>query len=242
MANIATVQVWARCRGLDPEELMGVALDAEASYNVPTWHDHGAEHVSLQFGSRWGPGSTPEDLWAFAAGRMDELWIRWYDDGGDHDQLFVVLGAEGERFNLDCRYRYDRILARPRAGVADGACPLGWCTTPEGWSRDGGGEYRMGNDRSPLAADSFAESPTTPSPFRAVSALMHSLDEWTDSEVIQHVLQAGEHCDEILFSFRGRTVRHVSRKDGQWHAAALDHWDNCEEFLSNSGGAAGRSP
>jgi hypothetical protein len=252
MANIATVSVAAFVKRDVPRGrvtahglLRAMTRYFGRTYCVPTWgyddYPHGC--VFVQHGEKWSPTGVVH-AWERFGALLDALWVRWYDDGGDHDALFRFDGEYGE--SVRCHYGFDSV----RLHVAEGFDPLasgaGWRVAHPGvWEADIGGTYLAGNDRCGLLADKCPSLPSLTTPVRG-RLLGRDSFRWADDEfpaelrALEPVVRAG--ATGVDFRWHGRPTRVYRLRGERWWAWNLDDWDNCRapawlSFCATRGGA-----
>lgn len=233
MANIATVQVAAYLRpGASRRSVPGNALLRRLtqyygiSYHVPTWRfdDYPRGVIYVQYGEKWSPTSV-SDAWDGFDEHLDAMWVRWYDDGGDHDRIFIFTGDFGE--SRLCRYGFDSV--RLHATEPPGA---GWrFVRPGVWEADLSGTYLAGNDRCNLLAElPRMSSCTTPVRGHGLSGPweLYPSDEFPpaahDLAPLVNAIAEG-----LEFCWHRRPARVYQKRGGWWWQWNLDDWDNCRD-------------
>ncbi|MBF6412786.1 hypothetical protein [Nocardia cyriacigeorgica] len=263
MANIATVFVRMNLRDpadeLAGQEVLDDVLGSGGTYHVPTWSRRTDDVLDVQFGAKWGAGGLAEKLWARWSTRVTSVWVRWYDDGGDFDDIEhrPVSRSMRERKEYTyrggtwirrCRYRYNGIRVSWRTELP-GAATLGGFL----WRRDGtalvagaAGDYLAGNDRCDLSDDPEIHTPTTParSLFSFEGGLDHELYRWwreaglpgsLSDDDLSLILSCGDRL-ELLWDGRPVMVMLAENSPGTWRVYSLDDWDNCADpdFLQST--------
>src|SRR5690348_2190639 len=116
MANIATVMTAAVVRaGVDRGRVTAHGLiramtrSFGSTYCVPTWthDDYPNRCIYAQHGEKWSPTGVVE-AWQRYGRFLQAIWVRWYDDGGDHDAIFRY-DAAGYGASRWCRYGFDQV-------------------------------------------------------------------------------------------------------------------------------------
>lgn len=232
MANIATVAAEVRvrpgvARGLVTPHGMLRAMTRffGRSYGVPAWSydDYPRGRIYTQHGEKWSPTGVV-GAWERYGQFLDAVWVRWYDEGGDHDAIFRY-DADGFGASEWCRYGFDRVRVR-------GPHPLGsgWrADETGGWAADIRGSYLAANGRSTLLAD-YQTLPSRTTPVHGWMFGRGTL-RWA-ADGVPPALAALEPAvlataDGVEFLWRGRVTRVYQRRGERWWGWCLDDWDNC---------------
>ena len=236
MANIATVAVAAvvkpdvprgrvTVRGL----IRAMTHYSGSTYHVPVWgfDDYPRRCLYTQHGEKWSP--TGVDLaWRRYGEFLDSMWVRWYDDGGDHDELFRFEGDYGP--NAWCRYAFDSVRVLAATGMEPGALGPGWHEVRPGvWESAVGGTYLAGNDRcNLLLGDPVLPGRTTPVCGRMCArGGLH----WSATELSPAVAELAPAltplAEGVELLWRRRPVQIYRRRGERWWSWNLDDWDNC---------------
>ncbi|NKY87206.1 hypothetical protein [Nocardia veterana] len=256
MANIASTFVRMDLR--DPadvlleREVLEEILGPPGTYHVPVWSRQDGGTLDLQFGVRWGGEGVADRIWNTFRGRVTSVWVRWYNDGGEFDDIehrpmapwplrSNVYCYRGGTWIRRCRYAYDGIRVTWRTVPGAAAATLGGWR----WHRDGAahiaaaaGDYLAGNDWCDLLDDPTLATPTTPTrgigpyegdfeyePFRwwRAAQLPAAL---SDSDLSLILCAA----TRLELTWHGRAVMVMARDDaGAWRFFSLDDWDNCAD-------------
>jgi len=237
VANIATVATLAVVRpGVPRGRVTGRGLLRVMtryfgqSYCVSPWRfdDYPRRCIYTQHGEKWSATGV-DAAWQRYGTFLGAIWVRWYDEGGDHDRLFRY-GAGGYDKSDWCRYAFDTVrLTGETAPPEDGG--LRWRPVVPGvWEERSGGTYLAGNDRCDLLLD----HPTHPSRTTPVRGHMQGRETlyWkTDMPpaVAQPEPFVLSRATGVEFLWRGRATRVYRRRGDRWWAWCLDDWDNCAD-------------
>ncbi|MFT3764567.1 MAG: hypothetical protein QM820_03480 [Minicystis sp.] len=216
------------------------------SYCVPTWtyDDYPHGRVYTQHGDKWCPSGI-DRAWERYGRFLEAIWVRWYDDGGDHDIIFVYTAGEaGPR--AWCRYGFDRVRVRGADALGRSLSPSVWRPDgPGAWVADIEGSYMAGNDRSDVLADDPA-LPSRTTPVRGRTLGRGTL-RWAADDMPAVVIQAEPAIladgAEVELQWRGRATRVYQRRGERWWDFCLDDWDNCVDdgWLAEQARHEGRS-
>lgn len=256
VANIASVFVRMNLRDLNDEsaeqDVLAELLGERGSYNVPVWSRRVGTTLDVQFGVRWAAGGLAERLWATWSERLTSVWVRWYDDGGDFDDIehrpitratreTLTYSYRGGTWIRRCRYAYDGIRITWKQPPPTATTFGGWL-----WRRDGSalvadaaGDYSAGNNRSHATGDVLAlPTPTTPTRGGAIEeGFDHELYHWWREAGLPGAL-SDKDLSLILacalrleLTWHGRPVMVMIREDESWswRTYSLDDWDNCAD-------------
>ncbi|NEW38638.1 hypothetical protein GV794_16655 [Nocardia cyriacigeorgica] len=256
MANIASVFVRLSLRDsadeMTEQEVLDELLGSHGTYHVPVWSRRSDATIDAQFGVKWGAAGLAERLWAAWSAHLSTVWVRWYDDGGDFDDIEHRPIARSTREHSKytyrggtwirrCRYRYDGIRITWRHEIPQAATLGGWL-----WRRDGSavvadaaGDYLAGNPRCDLSDDPQLATPTTPTRglFSFEGGLDHELYRWwreaglpgsLSDDDLSLILSCGDRL-ELLWKGRPVMVLLPENSPGSWRVYSLDDWDNCAD-------------
>jgi len=198
---------------------------------VPTWSydDYPRGCIYLQRGEKWSPTGVIQ-AWERYSHLLQALWVRWYDDGGDHDVIFPYpTGGYTER--EWCRYGFDRVRISGAAGLGADLEKDGWYSEGPGtWGATIRGSYLAGNDRCDLLVEHpKLASPTTPARGQACGS--GTTFRWAGDDIpaalVRHERAIVAGGAAVEFRWRGRPTRVYQRRGDRWWGWYLDDWDNC---------------
>lgn len=224
MANIATVSlriiVKAGTEPIEDIEVLFALLGETSSYNVPiylAWRDG---YLDVQYGVRWSPVAGPYDLFQMIGDRVQHLFVRWYDGGGDFDEIYEVSSERttwGQRTARFCRYGFDSIKFR----FLNGELPA-WASPydADGWSAFPlRGSYLAGNCRSPSEF-----SPGTATTAAGTSPPVGHVDPPAAAVSLESMMRT---ATRVEWCWNGKTVRMGRRYSDRWSYFGMDDWSNC---------------
>jgi len=201
------------------------------SYCVPTWSydDYSRGCIYLQHGEKCSPTGVVQ-AWERYSRFLQAIWVRWYDDGGDHDAIFPYT-ADGYADREWCRYGFDRVRISGVVGLGDNLEKDGWYSEGPGiWGATISGSYLAGNDR----CDLLVEYPRLPSPTTPARGHMFASEttfRWADDDIpaalVRHEQAIVAGGVAVEFRWRGRPTRVYQRRGDRWWGWYLDDWDNC---------------
>ena len=241
----------------EAEALIARVIGERGSYWVPVWYDRTTPgRLDLQYGSGKSVGLfglSPDDLAA-----VEEVWVRFADEGADVDVIYTWAPAldedvpDGYGRKRPCRYGFDevRVVARDRR-AAMRALPseLPWQETAEGWRLACEGSHLALNTRTDMGigpgvlfGDDGRRTPggvataTTPShgatSIGAVEpAALAALVQKGDGAIERVDLQ---HASRLVHRAGWGTV--AWSKCDEWQSRCADDWDNCrdEDFVRDA--------
>jgi hypothetical protein len=250
MANIATVATAAFVKPGVPRGqvtahglLRAMTRYYGRTYCVPVWSydDYPNRCIYVQHGEKWSPTGV-NSAWERYSPFLSALWVRWYDDGGDHDAIYRFP----HHSNNWCRYGFDSVRVSAAESAPSPHLGPGWIQSQPGvWETTLSGSYLAGNDRCDILADDRhpLRSPTTPACGR-MFARSHFI--WAGAELPSEVEQLApafsSGVERVELLWRGRRTQVYRRLNDRWWAWHLDDWDNCvdPEWLASR--AARRGP
>jgi hypothetical protein len=237
MANIATVATAAIVRRgvprgrVTPHALLrAMTRFYGRSYCVPAWgyDDYPRGRVYAQHGEKWSPTGVVR-AWERYGQFLEAIWVRWYDDGGDHDAFFAYTAA-GFGASDWCRYGFDRVRVSGADALVRNLEHGSWRPDgPGAWAADIGGSYRAANDRCNLLFD-HPPLPGRTTPVRG-QMLGRGTLRWAEDGMsaavarLEPAVLAG--AVAVEFCWRGRVTRVYQRRGERWWGWCLDDWDNC---------------
>jgi hypothetical protein len=238
MANIATVMTAAFVRpGIGRGQVTAHGLLRAmtrwygSSYFVPIWFydDYPNRRIYTQHGEKWSPHGV-QAAWEKYGRFLQEIWVRWHDDGGDHD---VIYKHDSYKSNA-CRYGFDEVRIDGVQALDSNDWENVWRRAEPGvWAARFNGSYLAGNDRCNLLHD-YPARPSRTTPVRGRPFLRNTKSlEWALADMPLALLRLEPIvlacATEVKFLWRRRATRIYRRQDGHWWGWEwrLDDWDNC---------------
>lgn len=252
MENIVTTQVRLYLRDVHRAPPVDIYLPLlfnawGSSYHVPL---HVSEnplqpYVDIQYGAKTDPMPGIKRLWRECGSAFDAIWVRYYDESDDHDQIISIDHYNGQSEADVCPYRFDHVRLTwkptdmpisPRQITKDGH----WQSNKNQWALTVRGSYYGANFRADMCgAEGIRPGITTAT---SPACLMAGGLEWSFFGIRPRflTLMAQRYPDsfqKVEFYYRRRLVRadviHPKEPRWGWTFFSLDGWDNCahRDFL-----------
>lgn len=245
----------------EAEWIVGRVLNDRGSYNVPVSVRRPADGglLDIQAGSMKNPDFHA--FWEDAPARYAFVWERFFDEGGDFDDL-RGYGPDGQESAFGpCWYGFDEVrVTAPAAALPNlGAHAAGWTPFGDGrWRAELDGRYRAGNDRTDIETAGAGSrkvewnppvagvgqgglaTPTTPAyhPTEVGGVEPDALQPL----VVHCYRDAARHpqVERVELLWRGRVVHRSQWEyedacaEYEWDGRNADDWDNClnPEYLA----------
>jgi hypothetical protein len=226
VANVATIFVRAEPldAALTADDLLSAVISPERnSYNVPVWHAAVDGFIDLQYGARWSGVPAPEFIWERYGDRLASLWVRYYNDGGEFDEIaHRTAGMTKTSPWRLCEYHYDSLLLTSRTGAVR--------------RRELGPQQRRAANERDILGEIERDTPTTPATLYAWEKT-YWLESWraygVPGETMDEVTALAPDLLRAELRWEGRPVEVAERvgpRASHWIRWSLDDWDTCADL------------